>query len=541
MAYTVKLHHPEAAGGTYALTEPNSSTAVVGYADYNANIPLPIASQTLTATLGRATFFVIQVVEIVVKDADGVEVDRWVEGMRAELIELVNPDGFSGANVNAALADAFLSVGGPDFKYLPVNGASARLIKDVISERFVSAADIVGPNGETLINDGGGDNQPVFQAWIDALAAQGGGVGLLPAGLFALNSLIKISTPNITIIGSGNVNSVLLDTDPGGIVFDIDMGVINVANVTMRDFSITHTTTSTNRGIFAQNGGNVNFFDLIVDRHNRGIDMVGPDFDVRAHRCVVNETNGVAGGQGFILGADSRTIDCIASAVNGTGFALSEPYAQAIRCIVPTTTSTGYDFLAANTTAVRCRAENCTVGFELGTIAFRSGPIDCKTSGNTIDFATSGAAREVTEFGNDFASFSLGEVSGHWGYDGRCEVLKQFRHDTTLAGQNVDTDPARASVWVIVSTHAVGDIFVQTNAVNGVIDGQEHTIIVQNQSAVHNPALTFSAQWIDPLTAAPVFQNRVFYNMFRFRASDQTWVSVRKGVASGTDDTGPNW
>jgi len=532
MAYTVRIYYPEAPSGTYELYEPNSTSRVTAYSNYAATSTLTTAQQVLNSS-GRAKFWVKQVVEVVVKTAAGVEVDRFIEGGRAELVEVANnfltgtlSNGSQGAGgtttLNAALTSALSSFMGTDFKYLEATGGNARLLRDVLAERFVSVFDVKGANGEVAKGDGTADDYVALQKLLDRLAAKGGGVGLLPKGTFACSAGLSTSTAGIWLMGLGATASKIKGT--GAAITLLTVNITGEANMVISDLALTHSTTSTGSAISVTSGDGVVCQRVVTSLHRKGFTWTSTVQRGELHHCRVDSTDGNSAGVGFTLGKHGLADHCIAAAATGTGFVLGGQHAHARDCMVVASTGTGFSFTADDTIARDSIAGACTTGFSVGAVA-RSGCINCRVGTNTTDFTTNASATDVIDEMNSFSTRTLAEYGGAWQSQPRCNVFKRNR--SAQAGGTFTPDPSLGELQVCRTTAA---LTIGATSTTGLHDGQTMLLVLSNQSGA-GVALTWNAQYFGYLPTSNFSGNVAI--RFTWRASSSKWLSTQIGKEDG--------
>lgn len=200
-----------AANGTAEIYIRGSSTRATTYPDFEASSSNSSGADITLDAYGSALVYVNQLVDVVVKDADGNTVRSYGDGYASPNIEVISP-AFTGIDyVTAASAvsepttlQAVLDLwatnaGAPDWK-VEINGADTTLLN-----AFGSLSGLIynvknpayGAVGDGVTND-----QTAIAAAHAAAVAAGGGIVFFPKGTYLITTAI-VWSPLVSIVGVG--------------------------------------------------------------------------------------------------------------------------------------------------------------------------------------------------------------------------------------------------------------------------------------------------------------------------------------------------
>jgi hypothetical protein len=247
--YAVGTLTPATVFSDDALLQPQTQPIVL---DANGKSPLPV----YTATPLRA----------IIKDVSGVTLQdiARIDGDRAELVGVSNPDWPGATDLNSLLSLLRTSLGGPNGTFLdPGAGAVSRLLVTKFEEVQISVKDF-GAKGDGLTDD-----TSAIQAAVNRVIAIGGGKVYLPPGAYVISSAISIAPVSITAISFNGAakNATSLrqtSTSANGITASGQVSFFNLS-----DISILANTSSSGTAVAV--AGQVNISNLNVSGFNNGI------------------------------------------------------------------------------------------------------------------------------------------------------------------------------------------------------------------------------------------------------------------------------
>lgn len=308
----VSQYGAAAASGTVQFFQPGTLTQVNVYKNDAAT---QIATQPVALDANGRTVFPLYTTvpaRAVITSSSGAtleDVER-INGDRAALVALANTTWPNEASVDAALSAISTSLGGNDANFRSIlTGAVDRPLRNKLADQ-TSVKDY-GAKG-----DGVTDDVAAFNAGLAAIQATGlPGSLLMPAGNYIVSSPISITGAGTTLRGEGRAVSRITNTSGTGNAITIS----NVANVSLFDFGVLHSSTSTGSAI-SQTSTSAHYY--------RGLSLAG-------HRRGINGMSGIA-------------LDCdVTTDGSGTTGAAFYPAAAVdvdiIACRATTTTDRGFD------------------------------------------------------------------------------------------------------------------------------------------------------------------------------------------------------
>jgi hypothetical protein len=200
-----------AESGSVDFYRRGTSTRIIYYETFEGDGgTTPIGSVALDEN-GGGVFYVNETAMVVVKDATGTEVRRFVASPNASAVEVISSSftgtdyetgqtGLSEPTTLKAIFDLWTTnAGAPDFKVL-VGGVATTLQSALgaIGSLFFSVKDIAyGATGDGTTND-----SAAIQGAIDAAEAAGGGIVFFPKGTYRHNSTLTIPA-GVSLLGAG--------------------------------------------------------------------------------------------------------------------------------------------------------------------------------------------------------------------------------------------------------------------------------------------------------------------------------------------------
>ena len=532
-----------AASGKARFYAPGTlSATVLVYTDDSAS-----TSATMPVTLdagGRATIYALEPVRMIVKDST--ETTTYYDGIvnlnRHDSI-YVTATGINSGNettLESVLATAVTSFGA-GFQYKESTGATARNYVDVLGERLVSVKDF-GATG-----DGSTDDTTAVQAAITRVKARGGGYVYLPKGTYFISAALTVDTAGVSIIGAGRGIAIIKNSTISGNGITVNLGSATDCKLVLRDFSITHSTTSSGSAIAVTNGDRIRIENVGVALHRTGINCSAVS-DAVLQECIVESTDANAAAVGVSLSTRARISDCDiidTSAGLGTGILMAGVDSRADRCRVVlfgtgisvtgarskvrecsstaittgvsltgaqssvkdsyiTAATTGVSLGAAQTMAIENTVTSCTTGVSLG--AFAGCAIRENTfSSNTADTAVNASATNVIFHGNSGATLA----------DSSTSHLTWAFMDATSATGTTATDaitPLANCINCYGSTHTAGTVTLTVNA-TATTNLRTGDLIMFSfyKTGANNMNVSWNAQFtdVDGSTLADVTQNSV--------------------------------
>ena len=201
--------------GTAEIYARGTTNRATRYLDFEATQPIsnPTGPVELDSN-GSTTVYVNQLVDVVVSDADGVEIRRFTAGDGAPGVEVISRS-FTGTDygsgqqaaskplpLSAALDRLKTSFGALDFNVL--FGGVSRSLQSALS----SVSGLVFNVKDSLygaVGNGTADDTSAVQAAITACNAAGGGIVFFPYGTYSVTGLTLTSKVSLAGTGSGSV------------------------------------------------------------------------------------------------------------------------------------------------------------------------------------------------------------------------------------------------------------------------------------------------------------------------------------------------
>jgi len=223
--------------GTVDLLRRGSSTRVTYYTSFEGDgATTPTGSIDLDAS-GGGVFYVNETTDVVVRDATGEEVRRFVSASAASSVEVISQS-FTGTDYDSAATGAtkpvplstvldrlFTSFGTTNFNVL-VGGTSQTLqsvLSGVASLYFNVKSSAYGATG-----DGVTDDTAAVQAAFDAAQAAGGGVVFFPRGSYFLDNAVTVGA-TVSLLGVGPAGSYIFSN--GNNLFTMSVGATYLTSV----------------------------------------------------------------------------------------------------------------------------------------------------------------------------------------------------------------------------------------------------------------------------------------------------------------------
>ncbi len=211
-----------AANGTAGIYVRGSSMRATWYDDLEASSSNSSGADIVLDAYGSALVYVNQLVDVVIKDANGNPVRSYGDGHSAPSVEVISP-AFTGIDyvtaasavnkpttLQAALDKWETNAGGPDWKVdiggvdttmLNALGALSGLLFNVKSPAY-------GAVGDGITND-----QTAIAAALAAAVAAGGGIVFFPKGTYLITTAIEWDH-RVSILGIGAGLSVITTNSP---------------------------------------------------------------------------------------------------------------------------------------------------------------------------------------------------------------------------------------------------------------------------------------------------------------------------------------
>lgn len=227
----MQLVAPLAAGvrgaenGTALLYRRGTSTLISYYTDFEATAAVAQSSSGVVLdSNGGATVYVDTMCNVVVKSSSGTTVRTFVAGVKDSSVEVIS-DSFTGADYVTGVSGASRpttlqavldrwndSAGTTNFQVL-VGGVATNLqtaVQGVTGYFYNVKSSTYSAVGDGTVNDAAS-----IQAAIDDADADGGGIVLMPAGTYRIESTLTIPQ-TVTLIGAGpHVTAISLDAASG--------------------------------------------------------------------------------------------------------------------------------------------------------------------------------------------------------------------------------------------------------------------------------------------------------------------------------------
>lgn len=413
------------ASGKARFYEPGTLTPRSAFSDdvCTSAITPPL---TLNAG-GQGTAYTLEPTRMIVKDST--ETTTYYDGIvnlnRHDAVYVTHSalNGGAETTLENVLTTASASFGS-GFQYKVTSTGTVRNYVSVISERCVSVKDF------GAVGDGATDDTTAIQSTVDYVANAGGGIVFLPIGTYQISSTILITSVGVSIAGAGRAMSFIRNTHTGASAISFDIALAGESRAFMRDFAVTHSTTSSATGILVTNGDRMSISNVQVGLHRTGIDCNA----VTAARIAdsnISSTDGNASVIGIRVGSRGKVTDCELTTTtdNGTGIVLNGADSHATNCWT-NNFATGMSAAATNSGFIHCTATGATTGVSLSGTAsyFDAGRVTSCTTGvsvgavasvrvngvtyasNTTDLSVNSSATNFQEIGN-WAVLSAGTAT----------------------------------------------------------------------------------------------------------------------------------
>ncbi len=316
-----------AANGHAELYIRDTSTRATWYASFEGDSPNSTGANITLDAYGAAEVYVNQLVDIVVKDDDGVTVRSFTDGYASPNIEVDSPSftgtpyGGGGSAVSQpttlqAVLDLWATnAGAPDWEVLfdgsaatlqTVLGGLTGLVYNVKSPEF-------GAAGDGVTND-----QVAIQSALAAAVAAGGGVVFFPAGTYLVSTAIEWSHI-VSVLGVGNGKSVITTSSAvNGRIFTFTSGTAQSAPQLFAGIALSSTATNSGTQLYCTVATNLRLVDV---HFNVASTCVGTAMSVIGGTVSVERSHVVARGtsMGVYLGGD------VVSSISNTKFSTTTP------------------------------------------------------------------------------------------------------------------------------------------------------------------------------------------------------------------------
>ena len=246
--HVIKLYFPEAPSGTAELYNHGTLDAADVYADADGEDAL--SSVTLSSA-GRATVYVLDRVDVIVRDSEGTLVDSWTEGVAASSV-VVRSAGFTGTLASGSQGSGgavdldevgdewFSSANARDYKVrLAGTTADLRLV-----DAFASTAATYSPYFNVKSYGAIGDNvADDYAAWVLAYtaAAVSGGVVFFPPGTYYMSQPMSITSTKVSVLGCGPTASIIRVSSTLGPAITVNPASSTPTGQYVRDLAFTAT------------------------------------------------------------------------------------------------------------------------------------------------------------------------------------------------------------------------------------------------------------------------------------------------------------
>ena len=473
------------ASGKARFYNPGTLVEATVYSDAACTTPIT-QPQTLNAG-GQATVYTLEPVRMIVKNsAETVTYyDDIVNLTRHDSVYITHSSFNSGTETT--LENLLTTLGtnlGPDGKYKESASATAVTYTTWLGELCVSVKDF------GALGDDNNDDTAEIQAAIDRVEARGGGWVYFPKGTYKISSALSIDTAGVKIFGAGRGIAVIKNYGTTTNAITVNLGSAVDSKITIRDVSITCSTTSSGKAIEVTNGDKVIIRDVTVALHRTGIDTSAVSGSQVQH-CFVDSTDDNTNGVGVTVGARGRLDDCeiVCGTINGTGIVLAAD-ARAVDCYVTkfatgatlsgartrirgghfaggqttgisivtggaayanecfvTGATTGISLNVANAHARDCTLTSCTTGISVGAVASCT-VVGCDGASNTTDLSVNASATLFHEHNPGFTTYTN---------TGASSLMPERRRQTTTT--SADANPS----WTPTHSPSLVNHFVATN------------------------------------------------------------------------------
>src|SRR6478735_5869624 len=210
-----------AANGTAEIYIRGTTTRATIHGDFEASTSNSSGADISLDAYGSAEVYVNQLVDVKIKDADGVLYRQYTDGYSSPSVEVISPaftghDYVSGAaavsepttlqavldlwNTNAGAPDWKVDIGGVDTTLVNALGALSGLVFNVKSPAY-------GAVGDGVVND-----QTAIQAALAAAVAAGGGIVYFPPGTYRTTGVITWDYRVHILMQPGSSTSMSIDS-----------------------------------------------------------------------------------------------------------------------------------------------------------------------------------------------------------------------------------------------------------------------------------------------------------------------------------------
>lgn len=297
-----------AANGTAELYIRGSSTRATWYGSFEGDGPNSSGADITLDAYGSALVYVNQLVDVVVKDADGNTVRSYGDGYSSPNIEVISP-AFTGIDyVTAAAAvsepttlqavlDLWLTnAGAPDWKVL-INGTATTLLNSFGSLSgllFNVKSPAYGAVGDGVAND-----QTAIAAALAAAVAAGGGTVFFPKGTYLISTAIEWA-PLVNILGQGPGLSIIKTSSAANArILTFTTGSAHTSPLLISNVGFDASVSNTGEQIYAS-AGVVVMLDLHRVRLGASVNCVGNLLRVASGGVIrAAECRFTAGGSAF--------------------------------------------------------------------------------------------------------------------------------------------------------------------------------------------------------------------------------------------------
>lgn len=478
-----------AANGTAEIYIRGSSTRATWYPDFEASSSDSSGADITLDAYGSALVYVNQLVDVVVKDADGNAVRSYGDGYASPNIEVISP-AFTGIDyvtaasavnepttlqavlnlweTNAGAPDWNVDIGGVDTTMLNAFGALSGLVFNVKSPAY-------GAVGDGVAND-----QSAISSALAAAVAAGGGIVFFPKGTYLISTAIEWDH-RVSMVGIGGGLS-LITTNSASNARIITWTTGTALNSPIRISGMAFASTVTNSGTQVYNNVAVNvlfeacYFGASASAVGIHVDVAGANSFAAFRDCffyVNGATHALVGTGGSTVTIEAmRCVFKTTVTSFGAGLYRHDARSQLTDCIFDITSVTaagtnyGVEMASTNNLSVRgCRFRATTQPF------------------TACIFLVATAL--VTTDGCDFG-ISVPYLGSVTGVGSRLQMLGRARQTGSGAAytisSNVDQDE-------IVSTGAAPTFTGPT----GYFPGQKECLLIINNSAGNWASMTFTS------------------------------------------------
>lgn len=342
----------DAASGIAEFYARGEETPVLVYSD-----PEGLSAIGFTAALnsvGRRVCYARQIVDVIVKDAMGTVVAEFTEGTDANSITVESdsftgtlPSGSQGAGGLALLQEKLDAIAASfntkDFLVRPTGTTADQTLADALVAVSGTVFYVVTDSAYGAAGDGVADDAAAIQAAVDAAAAAGGGVVWFPAGTYLITTPIVVTGLKVSLRGVNHRASIIQNTAAAGNAISVVAGVSSYTGMVIEGLGITHSSSSTGRGINVGSTYGVTIRNCRVDKHLTGIRVSGSQGYRIADCHITSRTTGLA------LCIDSSSSDgtidgctlIMASSTASSCIALDSAQTTILACVLSAFATTG--------------------------------------------------------------------------------------------------------------------------------------------------------------------------------------------------------